>query len=172
MGADNAATLPGEQQAPKPPNPMHECGESGGYGPLKRKGRARPVGEKKNTFERDHVPSKAAITKKALKGRQLTPVQKSCVKNRCRDRAMAIVIPAQTHRQHSRTCGNKNKALSTTDANDLDKARDKDIETIQKALDGPPKDDCADAYRKAAEEVKKHDIQNMIDQIIKDCTTP
>jgi hypothetical protein len=170
MGADNSATAPGEQQVPKPGVPMHVCGQHGAYGPLCNSGRAQPEGQKTNTFERDHVPSKKAITIKALEDAATDdPDVIKCITNRCESRAQAIVIPAPTHRAHSRTCGNKNKTLAPQHAKDLNKARDEDIDAIQAALDAGDDKACADAYREAAKEVKKHDIHKMIDEILDDC---
>jgi hypothetical protein len=172
MATDNAANT-GEMQVPKPGTPMHECGQHGAYGPLCNSGRAQAPGEKKNTFERDHVPSKKAITIKALEDAEPitgdVDAKVKCIKSRCESRAHAIVIPAETHRTHSRTCGNQNKAIAPVDAKNLNDARDKDIAKVQAALDAGNDKACADAYREAAKKVKEHDIQKMINEIRKDC---
>ena len=159
---------PGGNTQPPTIKPWLKCGEVGTYAQLNKK-RAKPK------FERDHVPSHAAMLKAATSspaGRAMSKAQKACVKRKIRDRALTIAIPKGIHRGFSRTCGSSRNtpAQIKADAADLDSAANKDLQRIQKKLDGPPKSACADAYREAAREVRQQDHKGLIRKAIKECT--
>ncbi len=160
----NSGTVPGNQQAPKPKKPWHKCGEVGGYGKQCRTGRA------KGKWERDHVPSKAALKRAAEKGRPKVtdPAAMKRVMACVEARGIAIVIPKRYHRKFSRTCGSKKNtpAQINNDAKDLKKAAEKDLRAMTKALKGHS---CEAAYKKAAKEVRKFDHKAMIKKCKKDC---
>lgn len=168
----NAATTPGNQQAPTT-KVMLDCGETGSYSKLKEK-RAAP------DFERDHVPSKAALrdaayNRAAAAGISLNPTQMKCIANRVEDRGITVAIPKASHRNFSPTCGSNNTpariAGDAATPDSMKAAVDRDTAAMQAHLDGPPKDPCADAYREAAKKVKAHDNEAMMKKAIKDCTT-
>lgn len=96
-------------------------------------------------------------------------VERKCVKERLKARALTIAIPKSLHRGHSRTCGSRNNADQIkTDSKDLDSACNKDLGRLQRQLDesGSP---CATAYREAAKEVRAQDHKKLINDIIKEC---
>lgn len=146
MAPDNSAGT----NAQSPQLPMHRCGQVASYGRLTRTGRAtqnpRGTGRKKRrgsrVWERDHVPSKAALFKRAEKmyGLKKPSALYSCVTGKLEDRGMAIVIPRKTHRGFSKTCGKRNtKKLIKDDAAtkaSLDAAIKRDVAAILKALKG------------------------------------
>jgi hypothetical protein len=142
-----------------------KCGEVGTYAQLNKK-RAFPK------FERDHVPSAAAMRNAAKKAKRgMSPAKLKCVNNRLKEKALTIAIPTTTHRRFSRTCGsgrNTSKQINN-DGDNLSRAANKDLAQIQKALDGPPKNACADAYRKAAKKVKSQDHNKLIRDVIAGC---
>lgn len=163
----NSATMPGNQQPPEPPDPpMLDCGECGSYSKLQKK-RAKP------TYERDHVPSKAALKAAAIQRalpKQLTDAEITCVGNKTEARGITIAIPRSAHRGFSPTCGSQNtKAQIQSDAADLPKARDRDLDAMQAHLDATDPE-CAAAYKEAAKKVKEHDNDGMIKKAIDECT--
>jgi uncharacterized Zn-binding protein involved in type VI secretion len=163
----NSATMPGNQQAPAPPEPpMLDCGECGSYSKLQKK-RAKP------TYERDHVPSKAALKQAAIdrcKPKVLSDSEKECLGSKTEARGITIAIPRASHRGFSPTCGSKNTPTQIqNDAKDLNKARDRDLAAMQAHLDATDPE-CAAAYKEAAKKVKEHDNDGMIDKAIAECT--
>jgi len=163
----NTVDATGEMHAPRDV-PMLDCGEVGSYAELKKK-KAAPK------YERDHVPSKAAL-RDAAYNRAKPPLngdQKKCVAKKVEKLGITVAIPKAAHRNFSPTCGSKNTvAQIIQDAatpESMKQAVDRDVEAMQKHLDGPPKDDCADAYREAAEKVKEHDNEAMMKKAIKEC---
>lgn len=126
-----------------------ECGESGEYGELKKK-------SGKGKYHRDHIPSKAALKKRAetIKGKSLSPEQATAIENA----AFAICIPAESHRSISPTYGGRNRALDEgsalmdRDAKDLSAAAKRDIDEMQPHLDAEDAE-CAEEYRKETEKV-------------------
>lgn len=155
---------------------VHECGEVGQYG--------QQCNDKRTDgkFERDHVPAKAQLQKRATRQRgysSLTPDAKKCVKSAVTYRGMAIVIPRSAHRGFSATCGSRNTSAQinsdSSSAASMKKATNRDLRAVQKHLDdkaknGTAKDKaCAAAYRAAAKKVRKHDTEKMIKKAIKDC---
>jgi len=161
MNHKNTVSLGGAVHPPVP-LPMHECGQVGSYSKLKREGKAKP------DFERDHVPSKAALFAKAKKMRpKMDPDQAKRVKKCVEARGIAIVIPKSSHRNFSPTCGPKNNATQiSSDADNLNKARDRDLEAMEEHLE---KKACQSDYKKAAAKVKKFDHLAMIKKCRKDC---
>jgi hypothetical protein len=172
----NAATAPGNQQPPLPPD-MHDCGEVGAYGELKASGRAQDPSTRRNVFERDHIPAKRTLLERAkVKKRGMKQTQIDCVAKQVEKNGRAIVIPAPAHRGYSPTCGSRNKPLYPADATSAKKmnaAVERDIEEMQSHLNGNPPDvpadPCAGAYAAAAAELKEFDFEKMIDEAIKHC---
>jgi hypothetical protein len=145
--------------------PWLKCGEVGTYAELNKK-RAKP------RFERDHVPSAAAMRKAAKDSSPgMSPAKWKCVKSRLKDQAKTIAIPKSLHRGFSRTCGSGRNTSTqiAKDAGGLNKAMNKDLDKLQKKLDGPPKHACADAYRKAADEVRTQDHEALIEKVKAEC---
>lgn len=178
--ADNTGNVSGNQQDPQR-KPMHKCGEVGSYGGLSNKGSANQAprkGKKRGArvWERDHVPSKAALFKRAEDKLGLTKGDDlyKCVTGKLEYQGRAICIPRKTHRAYSRTCADNNTAKQISDdAKDPDKAIEEDA---KKVIEGLKKDkpECVAAYKKAIEEIKKtHDakgIDDMIAKAHKECT--
>jgi filamentous hemagglutinin len=106
-----------------------KTGEVAAYGELlKTKG--------DGTVDRDHIPSSAALAKRAVmlnKNKPLSSAQKRRVKNA----GKAISLPKTTHRQ-GRTYGGKNTAAqSSQDAMDLQTAATQDIAAYSGLVDAP-----------------------------------
>lgn len=151
---------------------MLECGECGSYTELKKKGAAPD-------YERDHVPSKAALRDSAYQraskaGIKLDADQKKCIASRVEARGITVAIPRSSHRNFSPTCGSRNTpaqlATDSASPEKLKAAVERDVDAMQRHLDGKPKHECADAYREAAKEIRKHDNEGMIKKAIRDCT--
>jgi uncharacterized Zn-binding protein involved in type VI secretion len=168
----NAATMPGNQQAPTI-KIMLDCGEAGSYSKLKEKGAAPD-------YERDHIPSKAALRdaafqRAAANGIPLDFEQKKCIANKVEARGITVAIPKASHRNFSPTCGSQNtptqlKQDAASPAS-MKAAVDRDVNAMQNHLDGPPQHACADAYREASKQVKAHDNEGMMKKAIKECTS-
>ena len=123
-----------------------KCGEKGKYGDLKKK-----TGDGK--FDRDHIPSKAALKKRAeeLKGDRLTAAEQKAIDNA----GEAIAIPRQAHIDISPTYG-QTGASAAKDASDLAGAAKRDIEAMLDKIDEYDEDGgCKDAYKKAASGILK-----------------
>jgi hypothetical protein len=178
----NASTVPGNQQSPND-KPMHKCGQEGSYGGLKNSGRASKNPEKgkkrgARVWERDHVPSKAALFKRAEKLCGLrpgkTPAQKAlydCVRGKLEYQGSAIVIPRKVHRGSSKTCGKRNTKKQIKDdaatKESLDAAIKRDTDAIIEALKGT---ECEQAYRDAAKQLKTGaEIDKMVKDAYADC---
>ncbi len=138
-----------------------KCGESGKYGDLKKKS-----GDGK--FDRDHIPSKAALKKRAeeLHGRDLTVAE-----GRAIDRAgEAIAIPRQAHIDVSPTYG-QSGANAAADAKDLAGAAKRDVDAMLEKIDEYDQDGgCKKAYKKAAKGILKKtnaDLDKMLIDIVK-----
>lgn len=180
----NAATAPGNAQSTQ--LPMHKCGQVETYGRLCRTGRAtqnpRGKGKKKRrgarVWERDHVPSKAALFKRAEKLCGLTKGTKKkpnalydCVTGKLEDRGMAIVIPRKIHRGFSKTCGKRNTKKQIKDdaatRASLDAAIKRDTDALIEALKGT---DCEAEYKEAAKSLKSgEEIDEMIKKANEEC---
>jgi len=162
-GQTNSGTGKTKQAPLKPP--WLKCGEVGTYSKLNEK-RAR------RKFERDHVPSHAAMNKAAQSSsrmRDASDVERACVKSRLKARALTISIPRTLHRGHSRTCGSRNtKNQIKTDSKDLDSAANRDLGRIQRRLDST-NSPCAAAYRAAAKKVRAQNHKKLINDVIDEC---
>jgi hypothetical protein len=123
-----------------------KCGDSGKYGDLKK-----TTGSGK--FDRDHIPSKAALKERAkellgdLNKKQLAAIEKA---------GDAIAIPRQAHIDVSPTHGTKNIDLAPKDAKDLAGAAKRDVSAMEKKIDEYDEDGgCKKAYKKAAKKILK-----------------
>ena len=131
-----------------------KCGDFGKYGDLKKK-----TGE--GQFDRDHVPSKAALKQRAKelasqRGEKLTSDQAKAIENL----ADAISIPKSTHKKSSRTYGGRNTSERVnSDAADLNAALENDLDEILKDLEKTDPE-CAKKYKKIAEKLKQRPINN------------
>jgi uncharacterized Zn-binding protein involved in type VI secretion len=164
----NSATLPGNQQPPDTPDPpMLECGECGSYSKLNQK-KAAPK------YERDHIPSKAALKQAAIERAKpsiLSDSEITCIGNKLEARGITVAIPKASHRGFSPTCGSNNTPTRIAgDAKDLPKAIDRDVDAMQKHLDATDPE-CAKAYKEAAKKVKEHDNDGMIKKATSECTS-
>lgn len=160
----NSATMPGNQQQPKTANASElECGEAGSYSALNKK-KAAPK------YERDHVPSKAALLQAAKNKKKMSKSEIACVKKKLTARGMTVAIPKSAHRNVSPTCGSKNSQQQIgDDAKNLGKATDRDTKAMQKHLNKTNRK-CAKAYKEATKKIKEHDNDKMISTAIKECT--
>lgn len=149
----NSATMAGAVRTPGSPgaggaaaNEL-DCGEMGTYGDQKKR-------TGKGKYHRDHIPSKAALKKRAQKlnrGKPLSKAQQTAIDNA----GLSIVIPAAAHRQVSPTYGGRNKPIMDTDAKDLQKAAKRDTKAMKKEIDQHADADCVKAYKKAATKINK-----------------
>lgn len=169
---DNSAAPGGNVQAPTT-KIMLDCGEVGSYSKLQEKGAAPD-------YERDHIPSKAALKSGALEraakaGKKLNDDQRKCIGNRVEARGITVAIPKASHRGFSPTCGSKNNPAQIqqdgASPDSMKAAVERDTADMQKHLDGPPTHACAAAYREASKQVKAHDNEAMMKKAIKDCTS-
>ncbi len=162
-----AATIK-NQQAPTT-KPWLKCGELGTYAELnEKKAQEKPDPPK---WERDHVPSQAAMLKAAQNEVDflgLTGPEVTCIENGLSNHALTIAIPYGKHRKHSRTCGSKRNTPKQIDedAADLDSAARKDLLRMQKNITPG----CAEAYREAAKEIRKQPHKKLITDTIAKCT--
>ena len=139
-----------------------KCGEFGKFGDLKKK-----TGD--NKFDRDHIPSKAALKAEAQRlngGRELSAAQKSAI-----DKAgEAIAIPRQAHVDVSPTYG-QSAANAAKDAKDLAGSARRDVEAMLKEIEKYDEDgNCKKAYQKAAAKILRmnnKDFEKMLKDILK-----
>jgi hypothetical protein len=121
-----------------------KCGEGGPYGDLKKK-----TGEGK--FDRDHIPSKAALLEKAKalnKGVDLNPDQIKKITNW----GNSIAIPRKAHQDISPTYGGRNTPAA--DAKDLAGSAKRDVDTMLEKIDEYDADGgCKKAYKKASKKI-------------------
>lgn len=143
---------PKTEESPPPKKPKRKpkkklkCGEYGQYGDLKKK-----TGD--NLFDRDHIPSKAALKKRAeeLGGERLSESQAKAIENW----GNAIAIPRQAHIDVSPTYGQTAKAAAL-DAKDLAGSARRDVEAMLGKIDQYDADgNCKKQYQKAAKRVLK-----------------
>lgn len=145
--------------------PKLKCGEFGSYGKLSN-------GIDANGYERDHVPSKAALVKYAQdnlvkKGVKLTKGQKDAIGRA----GLTIAIPKQAHKDVSRTYGrsrNTDKQIAE-DAEDLVNAAKRDTEAISKEIDDY-EEGCKQAYDEAAKIITSKtqaDYDKMLIEVLK-----
>lgn len=155
-----------QQQKDKKPNdttvkgkPKLKCGQSGTYKELKKS-----TGD--NKYDRDHIPSKAALKKHAekLKGKKLSDAEKTAID----DAGWTIAIPKQAHKEVSPTYGKRNESLIKGDADDLAKAAQRDIEAMRDKIDKYDKG-CAKKYKAETEKILKKtnaDYDRMLKDIL------
>ncbi|WP_205948643.1 hypothetical protein, partial [Ralstonia pseudosolanacearum] len=68
----------------------------------------------------------------------------------------AIAIPKKDHQQHSETYGRRNSPEKINgDAKDLQKAAERDTKTIEDAEGKEMDDECAEKYKKEADDIRK-----------------
>ncbi|WP_025804399.1 hypothetical protein [Pseudomonas chlororaphis] len=157
------------QGANKPPNKPGgkgkgkkklKCGEYGKYGDLKKK-----TGDGK--FDRDHIPSKAALKARAeaLKGEKLTKAESKAIEKW----GNSIAIPRQAHIDISPTHG-QTLADAANDAKNLAGSAQRDVEAMLKKIDEYDADGgCKKAYQKAAKRVLKDNkwYESQLQKILK-----
>jgi hypothetical protein len=129
-GADAAAANQKKQKE------KMECGESGKYGDLKKKTGG-------GLFDRDHVPSKAALKEFARRelnaGKELCDNQKKAINNV----GNAIAIPKEVHSEHSPSYGGRNTPQHIEDdSKNLQQAAKNDTEKVSQGM----KDPCKKKY--------------------------
>jgi hypothetical protein len=136
-----------------------KCGEMNQYGEQQKvSGRGKS--------DRDHVPAKSSLLAKAeqLKGSPLKPCQKAAIVKG----ALSIVIPKAVHQQFSETYGGR--ATPEDDAKNLQKAAKRDLKAIQDC--GKLDEACAEAYKKAAEQIEKitnRQYTNWLNKMLASC---
>lgn len=121
-----------------------KCGKSGKYGDLKKHS-----GDGK--FDRDHIPSKAALKARAeaLLGRSLKASEAKAIDNA----GDAIAIPRQAHQQVSPTYG-QTPAQAAQDAKNLAGSAKRDVDAMLDKIDEYDADGgCKEAYKKAASSI-------------------
>ncbi len=121
-----------------------KCGELNQYGEQQKK-------SGKGKFDRDHIPSKAALKAKAEKLNG-GPLDKCQIK-RIEKGALAIVIPKPAHQQISPTYG-QSLEDAKKDAKNLSGSVKRDTEAMEKEIKKYNKA-CEEAYKKAADKIKK-----------------
>jgi len=131
------------------PKKKLKCGEYGTYKDLKKK-----TGD--NKFDRDHIPSKAALKAKAQelnKGVELSTPQKKAIDAW----GETIAIPKQAHIDVSPTYG-QTEAEAIKDAGNLAGSARRDVEAMLGKIDKYDVDGkCKKAYQKAAAKVMRMD---------------
>jgi len=138
-----------------------KCGDHGSYRDLKKKS-----GDGK--FDRDHIPSKAALKKRAeqLQGDRLTSEQEKAIDNA----AETIAIPRQAHIDVSPTYG-QSRAAAMKDAGDLAGAARRDVEAMLGEIEQYDADGgCKRAYQKAADKIlhkSNADFDKFLSDILK-----
>lgn len=132
------------------PKKKMKCGERGPYRDLKRK-----TGE--GRFDRDHIPSKAALKERAKSllppGKKLSPTQAAAIEKA----GSAIAIPRQAHIDVSPTYG-QSSAAAASDAKNLAGAARRDVEAMLGKIDEYDEDgSCRKAYQRAAAKTMRMD---------------
>lgn len=126
------------------PKEKLKCGQDGSYGDLKKQS-----GDGK--FDRDHIPSKAALHERAKQlngGDDLTPAQKKAIT----DWGNAIAIPREAHQQYSPTYGGRNDPVA--DAKDLASSAKRDVDKMLDHIGEYDADGgCKKAYKKASKKI-------------------
>jgi hypothetical protein len=128
-----------------------KCGEYGKYGDLKKKG-----GDGK--FDRDHIPSKAALKERAealLKEEKGPKAKLSVAQKRAIDNwGDSIAVPRQAHIDISPTHGTKNIKLAPKDAENLAGAARRDVDAMLKNIEKYDADGgCKKTYQKASKRI-------------------
>lgn len=150
-------------------NKKLDCGEDGSYGDMQKK-----TGD--NKFDRDHVPSKAALQEAAEELIEriripLTDAQRAALfgDNGLISKAgQTIIIPKRDHIDHSRTYGGRNTPDKISeDSKDLQEAAEKDTDSIENAEGKEMDADCLEKYKSAAEKIKKKTHAEYLEDFIK-----
>lgn len=127
-----------------PPKKKLKCAQDGSYSDLKTQS-----GDGK--FDRDHIPSKAALHERARQlnnGKALTSAQKKAIT----DWGNAIAIPREAHQQYSPTYGGRNDPVA--DAKDLASSAKRDVDTMLDHIGEYDADGgCKKAYKKASKKI-------------------
>jgi len=136
------------------------CGEDGKYGDMLKKS-----GD--NKLDRDHVPSKAALKEAAqniiddykikLSDAQIAALfGKGSNPGLIASEGETIAIPKSVHQKFSDTYGGRNSQDKIeNDADDLQKAAEKDTKAIEDAEGKDMDAECLEKYKKAAEKIRK-----------------
>jgi hypothetical protein len=152
------------------------CGDNGSYEDLNKKS-----GE--NKFDRDHIPSKAALKAAAQKILDTTPALAEKM-NQARleslfgkggshgtiaNKGQTVAIPKKDHKNHSPTNGsgegkNTPKQIDK-DSDELQKASEKDTKAMEEADGKEMDDECFDKYKKAAKEIRKKTHKEYIKEL-------
>jgi Domain of unknown function (DUF4150) len=144
-----------------------ECGELGTYAELNEK----YAGD----YDRDHVPSKAALKERARqlnKGRKLTEAQATAIENG----ALCVCIPRVFHSSLSPTYGARGRDLIKQDAggpppkpSKLSEGANRDTEEMLEYLKNDPEGKkCVQAYRSAARQINSK-TNDEYDDFLKKC---
>lgn len=139
------------------PKKKMKCGEYGKYGDLKKK-----TGDGK--FDRDHIPSKAALKARAeeLLG-PLDAAQKKAIEKA----AAAVAVPRRAHIDVSPTYG-QSAASAAKDGKDLAGSARRDVEEMLKKIEEYDADGgCKKQYKKAAGRVMKMSNKDYDDWLVK-----
>jgi len=166
--AENCANMTGEAQATVTVTDDElKCGEAGSYAELKKK----TAGGK---LARDHIPSKRALLEKALDmlGGQVSKASFKALKSAIASRAFTIAIPTPAHIHASPTYG-QSIASAKDDAlnKGLQNSASRDMEKMQEHLDKGNDPGCAEAYKKACEEIANKtdkDYEDFLNGVIGD----
>lgn len=162
--AEENAAAKGKDGAKSKSKKKLKCGEYGKYGDLKKK-----TGDGK--FDRDHIPSKAALKARAedIKGAPLSTAEKGAIDNA----ADTIAIPRQAHIDVSPTYG-QSLGEAAKDAQDLAGSARRDVDAMLKEIDKyDASGGCKKAYQKAAKRVLKKnnsDFDKWLGYVIKNAT--
>ena len=123
----------------------------------------------KKDLERDHIPSQAAMKKRAadnlgISGDRLG----SCIENRLKNWAETLALPTKFH-EEGRTNKSKNDSEQIElDADDLGDAVDKDVKEYEDKLDDADiPEECKGKIKEALEEIKKK-TDEFLNDFIKD----
>lgn len=137
------------------------CGDNGDYGDMLKKS-----GD--NAFDRDHVPSKAALKEAARDIIKNNPKLELQVTEAIADtlfgtkskpgliaeKGQAIAIPKKDHQMHSDSYGKRNSPEKiNTDKGDLQKAAKSDTKSIEEAEGKEMDPECLEKYKKAAKKI-------------------
>ncbi|MDM5182114.1 hypothetical protein PO883_33630 [Massilia sp. DJPM01] len=146
-----------------------ECGEDGSY----RETKKRTAG---NKFDRDHIPSKAALQQAAKdyifeNGITLSERQAAALFGDYGLISMAgqvIVTPKGDHKAFSQTYTNKNTPEKIErDAGNLQQAAEEDTRAMEDAEGKEMDADCVEKYRAAARRIRAKTHQEYIDDLAK-----
>jgi uncharacterized Zn-binding protein involved in type VI secretion len=162
---ENTVNAMGVGQPDKRVREVLDCGESGSYGDLKKK-------TGKNQFDRDHVPSKAALKERARKlaasmGKRFTEEMGKAVDNL----ADAIAIPKALHQQHSESYGQSAEQAQADGASTakLNAATKRDLKAIEENMKDHMDAKCRALYAAWAQEIrdKIDEDPNYFDKFLK-----